>query len=290
MKDRVTIENGRIGLADATLEGHDFSGLKLKQFTAVRSRLIHCHFDRTSFAQACFGGGLHRSDYEECSFDRSQITAVAPGNARFERCTFKDFVIKEFFGLKTEFVDCVFSGTIRKAVFRGSIPEPDQESTGRTENAFSGNDFRDAKLEDVGFRGGIDLEKQRLPQGPHYVYLLDAARSVEEARLKIIGWQDLEVRRGALAILKGFENDVAGGQKQVFFNVDSMPRQLRKSAELLFAYSTNQRREMLGNRRFPHVAPLISGLPSERQLRRRRRARDLAPGAGNGRGLVGALH
>jgi len=223
----------RIDLNGVALEGENFSDLKLKQLTVAESVLSRCRFEGNTIEQACFGAGRKPSQYSDCSFDRSRITAIAPGIARFVRCSFKECVIRDFFAVTVEFVDCVFSGTIRKAVFQGTVPEEDRFEIKRSINEFRGNDFRDAELIDVAFRGGIDLTKQRLPEGAGYLYVPDAARTLERSRRSIIGWQDLERRRRVLALLKGLELDVEGGQAQLFLTLGSVPRSQREAADLL---------------------------------------------------------
>ena len=86
--------------------------------------------------QACFGGGTRTTEYVECRFDGSKITAVAPGMARFVRCSFKQCVIRSFFGTNVAFVDCVFSGRIEHAAFYGSAPERDRSISARSRNEF----------------------------------------------------------------------------------------------------------------------------------------------------------
>jgi hypothetical protein len=224
----------RIELTGEILDGEDFTGLRLKQFTATQSSLRRCRFDASRIDQACFGGGAKPSEYTDCSFDGARIRAIAPGIARFVRCSFRDCLIQDFFGVTVEFIDCVFSGRIEKAVFHGSVPEEDRAQVGRTTNEFSGNDFREAELVDVAFRGGIDLTKQRLPEGAGYLYLADAADALDHVRQQVVGWRDLELRRKALAILTGLEFDVQGGQVQLFISLNSVSRNQREASELLF--------------------------------------------------------
>ena len=84
--------------------------------------------------------------YEACSFDGSKIDCGAPGVARFVGCTFRDVHFVSFFGLSVSMIDCVFSGRLQKVAFYGANPES------RKRNEFRGNDFRDARLDDVAFR------------------------------------------------------------------------------------------------------------------------------------------
>lgn len=69
---------------------------------------------------------------------------------------------------------------------------------------------------DVGFRGGIDLSQQVLPTDASYLYLPKASESIAAARRAVVEWNELELRRKALAILQSYELDVDGGQEQLF--------------------------------------------------------------------------
>ena len=101
--------------------------------------------------------------YISCSFDRATINSIAPGHARFERCTFKDADFVQFFSHTVEFVNCEISGVIRSAFFNGTVPPECVSALGRKVNEFRGNDFSGATLVDVAFRTGIDLSLQEMP-------------------------------------------------------------------------------------------------------------------------------
>ena len=210
---------------EARLSDADFSRTEFSDYAATRSVFCRCSFERSTFSHPCFGAGTRPSEYLDCSFDRCRITATTPGVARFVRCSFRNCTIRDFFGHFVEFVDCVFSGRIRKAVFFGRTPDHHEElGIDRATNAFHGNDFRDCELIDVSFRGGIDLRAQTLPQGPGYLYLMDGAHALARARKCVLGWDDLEDRRIAMAMLRGLEMDVAGGQEQLFISRESVAR------------------------------------------------------------------
>jgi hypothetical protein len=135
--------------------------------------------------------------------------------------------------MSVEFVDCVFSGKIQKAVFYGSIAEHQRVALGRAKNEFRGNDFRECELVDVDFRSGIDLTNQKLPTGSSYVYIPQASETLTRARGAVMRWTDLELRRNALAIIQTFEMTVSGGQAQLFVDVSSAPRSLRPAMRQL---------------------------------------------------------
>lgn len=216
--------------------GADFSGSKLDSFLAVASRFDECRFEKMTIGDACFGGGVSDSEYYDCSFDGSKFSATAPGCARFVRCSFRNVLIREFFGDKVEFVDCIFSGKLLKGYFNGTISENVSGCSGRHVNRFCGNDFSEMELIDVGFRTGIDLACQRLPSGPNYLYLPEAEEAVKEARHQVIEWKNLELRREAMLVIQVIELGLEGRQKQLFLQTkDLMPKKSHEAAEKVFS-------------------------------------------------------
>jgi hypothetical protein len=142
------------------------SDLKLIAVSAAGSSFSRSSFTDLNVEDFHFGGVHERSHYIGCSFDRSVIRAVAPGSARFEQCSFLDVTLTEWFCFKVEFVDCRFTGTLKKVVFNGRDDAPESKP-----NDFFGNDFSGATLIDVDFRRGIDLSKQSLPGGDDYLFI-----------------------------------------------------------------------------------------------------------------------
>jgi len=189
-----------------------------------------------SISDACFGGGTKTSEYIDCTFNGSKITAGSPGCARFVHCSFRDVLIREFFCQNVEFIDCVFSGKLLKGYFNGVVPEDSIQRIGRRRNEFRGNDFSQMELIDVAFRTGIDLASQRLPVGPDYLYVPDAARVVSDVRKQVIAWKDLKLRREAMIVIQVLELQLEGNQKQLFLHVrDLMPRESREAAEKVYS-------------------------------------------------------
>jgi hypothetical protein len=135
-------------------------------------------------------------------------------------------------------VDCVFSGKLRKTVFNGTVKPEDQSVVGRHTNEFRGNDFSRAKLEDVSFRTGIDLERQKLPEGPSYLYLPDAEAAIQAVRREVIAWSDLDLRQEAMATLNALTVELEGGQRQLLLDIHKpADRGDRAVQELLKAFS-----------------------------------------------------
>ena len=215
------------------VRGEDYSCRKLMQFCTIGSRLEDCCFDKTEIMHAQFGSGREMSEFIGCSFNSARMTSGG-GHTRFVRCSFRDVDLRNWvFCQSTELVDCVFSGRLRKAIFFGTIPIAEERAfLGRERNEFHGNDFSAMKLFDVDFRGGIDLSQQVMPTGPEYLYLADAATTVERARNGLRDWQKgHELQRVALIIVSGLERMVREGQRQLFLRrddyyslSDSLPR------------------------------------------------------------------
>jgi hypothetical protein len=218
-----------VDLSHEELHGADFSGRRLEHFSAGASRLEACRFDKVRIESASFGGGRAPSEYIECSFDGARIRFAPGGLARFARCSFRDVELRDWVCFAVELVDCVFTGRLRHAFFNGTVPEDQRVFVGRERNEFRGNDFSGMKLEDVGFRTGIDLAQQRLPSGPEYLYLPDAATTVQRARAEVVQWDDLDRRREAMVLINILEEEVVKGQRQLLLRPDDYSA-LRKDA------------------------------------------------------------
>ena len=113
-------------------------------------------------------GSLARrpSVYRRCTFDgvRFRIRGgFSVGVARFEQCSFRRCDFGEHFSFCADYIDCVFIGPIKRAVFYGAAPDG-HWCDGKV-NILQGNDFSEAELRDVAFRGGVDLAAQRWSEG-----------------------------------------------------------------------------------------------------------------------------
>lgn len=215
-------------LFDGTrVEGGDFSGRNLVQFTAVKSRFDACNFTNMTIAQACFGGGRADSTYVNCAFDRSRITASAPGRARFEHCSFRNTRFDELNCKSVEFVDCIFTGVIARGYFNGAV-SADAADLGRDRNEFRGNDFSQAALLDTTFRTGIDLNQQRLPEGEEYIYVPDAEEFLRLVRAQPEGTLGTDSGKVGV-VVQIMEREVARGQRQLFYNINAFPREFREA-------------------------------------------------------------
>jgi uncharacterized protein YjbI with pentapeptide repeats len=162
-------------LDHVTMRGVDFSGLRFLWLLADDCRFIGCDFSRVRVERLPFASG--GSLFRDCRFDGASIGDF--GNVRLERCHFVDTDLEGWFTFAADIVDCRFAGRLTGVVFNG------EDDTGRRKNEFRGNDFREADLEDVAFRFGIDLDQQRLPQGPEYVRLRNLAACIETVRADV---------------------------------------------------------------------------------------------------------
>jgi hypothetical protein len=134
-----------------------------------------------------------------------------------------------------ELVDCTFSGVLQTAVFKGAVPPQDQKAVGRVRNEFRGNDFSACRLIDVGFRGGIDLDAQRLPTDPKYLYLRRADKAVSGAVKRVGEWTDSAKRSHVSGLMQALGMEVASGQKQLLLNPDTFTSVDRGVLDEVFA-------------------------------------------------------
>ena len=121
-KGRIEIPSDQLViLSKKVLVGENFSDRDLTGFSSEACHFRGCSFERMTIESASFGAGKNESLYEDCTFDGSEIYGD-PGRAKFYRCSFRDIRLEGFFSLAASYVECVFSGEIRRSVFHGSLP------------------------------------------------------------------------------------------------------------------------------------------------------------------------
>lgn len=225
---RIEVPKDRCVVLDhVRLTGEDFfPDRELMQFCVIGSRLERCRFDGFCMLKtyASFGAGTEQSEYIDCTFDGAKMYISPGGRERFVRCSFRNVDIREWLCTTTELIDCTFSGRLRKAIFHGTVPEKDGALLGRKRNEFHGNDFSGMDLINVDFRKGIDLTQQRLPSGPQYLYLPDAAASLARARSELVNWEGSpEACRVALQMVDNWLEDevLKDGQQQLFLRPEN---------------------------------------------------------------------
>lgn len=156
-----------------------FIDLKLDGLTVIESSLRQCSFEDVRVRSACFGGGARQSVIEDCLFSRCKFTFGAVGNVRLVRCRFESCQLENMIGTTLELIECTFSDTtIKKGVFHGRVEGSVQVRSQRALNEIRDNDFSRADLDDVDFRGGIDLTKQKMPVGDEYLFVRDTCKAL----------------------------------------------------------------------------------------------------------------
>jgi hypothetical protein len=188
---RFAPETPNVLLDHVTAERVDFSGLRFWAFQTDECRFVDCNFSRVDVEWLPFANG--GSVFERCCFERSRIGDF--GDVRLERCEFVNANLNGWFTWQADIVECRFAGRLRGVVFRGT------DVDGQDRNEFRGNDFGDADIDDVAFRGGIVLDVQLLPTGEEYVRLRDLKARVTRARRELGHWQDVAEREAALKML-----------------------------------------------------------------------------------------
>lgn len=217
------------------VRGRDYSGRKLFSFCAIGSRFEACRFDKVDIDDGSFGAGREMSEYIDCSFDGAQIRGCGT-YVRFVRCSFRNVILRDWLCFSVEMIDCIFSGRMRGAFFNGTVPERNRQNVHRERNEFHGNDFSAMDLIDVDFRTGIDLTQQRLPTGPDYLYLPNAAVTVERAKSDIARWQDSKLKEQALSFVDIQDEQVnKGGQRQLLLRASTYGSASREMIDAVFA-------------------------------------------------------
>jgi len=211
-----------------------YAGLRHASFGALGCTFEGCDFSNMRPDSISFASGREPTQYRQCRFDGSRFKKVIAGQARFEKCTFLDVDIRGLFAHSAEFIDCVFSGVLRTSVFFGRVFGNDQKDVPRTVNEFRGNDFSAMKFIDVGFRQGIDLSLQRLPEGDGYLYLRNAGQKLASFRQKYTQQPPSKRRQEVFEFLKRPEEEVRDGQVDLFMCKDSEPLLSRDAVDAIW--------------------------------------------------------
>jgi uncharacterized protein YjbI with pentapeptide repeats len=167
-----------------------------------RCSFIDCDFSDVHVEWLPFGDG--GSLFRDCNFRGASIGDF--GEVRLERCDFTNADLQGWFTWDADLVECRFGGRLSGVVFNGGDVE------GTHENEFVGNDFRQADVDDVAFRRGIDLDAQLLPEGHECVRIRDVPSHVKKARSEVRHWPD---RDAALQMVDALER-VYEGEPDIF--------------------------------------------------------------------------
>jgi hypothetical protein len=223
-KGKVNMDpNDFLTIKNEKLKNADFSNKKLVRFCAVDSIFENCNFEKMRLECLSAGAGPGYSEYINCSFDGSKIKMFTPGHARFINCTFKKAILNDMFSFEADFINCVFSGKMKGIVINGSVPKEMRLALGREKNEIYGNDLSGVEMDDVGFRTGVDLSQQKLPDSDDYLYLPNPTIILNQAKEIIINeWSDSIMKTNCLLTIQTREETVAEGQKQLFLLKDSI--------------------------------------------------------------------
>jgi hypothetical protein len=169
-----------------------------------------CTFVRCDFRTATIDRRLtplfkarHQNVFRECRFDGADLRSIDPGPSRFESCVFDGADLRGWNATTAEFVDCHFAGRVERVRFYGRTwGMTDDLVPARTLNAFRGNDFRGAEFVDVVFLMGIEIDKQRWPNGDDYVRLDRIHQRLTRGHATILRWKELSGRGEALAMMQ----------------------------------------------------------------------------------------
>jgi pentapeptide repeat protein len=196
---------GVLMLSRVTVRDADFRRVTFDQFAPEGCTFEHCDFSGQTLDrryQPLFSS-RRQSIFRDCKFDGADLTGVRPGQARFERCTFDNAKIDSWESFTAEFIDCRFAGRVVNVRFYGRPwgANADHLDPARKVNAFYGNDFRRADLVGAIFIHGIDIAKQRWPDGAQYVILDRIHQRIAKVRVGVLEWRDHQARQEALDML-----------------------------------------------------------------------------------------
>lgn len=229
----LTIEN-------ADYRRRDYSNQTLRSVCIINSKFTNCCFDRLVVKpyDVCFGAGKTSSFYVDCSFDHCKFTYVS-GIAKFVRCTFRNVVIHEMFATGMEFVNCLFSGKLKKAVFYGKIIDEKRCLFLKREfNQFEGNDFSQCNIKDIGFRGGIDFHKQKMPVNDNLLYIYDPD-FIGHAKNRLLHLAHKGYQRDLLVKIECMELNLRGGQKHFFLDLNEYARSETEKEEIISLFKSS---------------------------------------------------
>jgi uncharacterized protein YjbI with pentapeptide repeats len=150
-----------------------YENLQLDGISVSGSQLDSCVFKNVQARSVSLGAGGDQSVYRNCVFEHCAFEVASAGNTRLVGCEFRDCVLRRVIGNALEVVGCKFPGSrIQSAVFYGALPRS-RAGLSRRYNEFRDNDFSGTTFLDTSFRGGIDLNAQRLPTGGGYLLIND---------------------------------------------------------------------------------------------------------------------
>lgn len=213
------------------LVGAVFAEKKIDYFCSINSDFSNCEFKDLLVKNMIFGAGYNQSRYTGCRFENVEFRSVTPGKAMFQDCEFVDINAKYFQCTDIEFINCKFSGKIKKGYINAWW---DCDRVGRKVNRVVDNDFSKVEFADFAFRGGVDLVSQKLPDQDDF-YFVEDGKHFLSARLS-----DLEnlpnplLRESVKKLVDLYMFDVDRGQTQLFVSYKNLPKDWRDAFDWLF--------------------------------------------------------
>uniref|UniRef100_UPI0037DCBCD6 pentapeptide repeat-containing protein n=1 Tax=uncultured Propionibacterium sp. TaxID=218066 RepID=UPI0037DCBCD6 len=208
--DRIGQPGGMM-IVDRVLEGVDFSGLRIDYFSVRNSTLRGCDFRKIRIQSAVWGGGSP-AVFEGCVFDGARIVFNVDLGVVFRNCSFRNVILSHWGFKEIALVGCAFTGRLRHCAFNGRASyEPDAPANTIHDNDFSGAEFIDAE-----FRWGVDLTRQKLPEGPDVFYAEDAATTITTAQNRLDRITDTTLRKDMENKLEVLARYPRLGQEQLF--------------------------------------------------------------------------
>ncbi|WP_314906699.1 pentapeptide repeat-containing protein [Propionibacterium acidifaciens] len=202
---------GGMMIVDRVLEGMDFSGLRIDYFSIRNSTFRNCDFRKIRIQAAVWGGG-GPAVFEDCVFDGARIVFNVDSRAVLHNCSFRGVVLSRWGFREIELVGCTFTGRLRDCIFNGRASyEPDAPA-----NTILDNDFSRAEFITSEFRWGVDLTRQRLPEGLDVFYTPDAAATITAAQNRLDQITDTKLRKNIEIILRVLAKKPGFGQEQLF--------------------------------------------------------------------------
>ncbi|TWE10092.1 pentapeptide repeat-containing protein [Rudaeicoccus suwonensis] len=226
-------EPAKLRLRKKNFEHANFGERNYIVFNSAGCKFEYCSFDNTVISGAVFGSGgpdnVGRSTYRKCTFNNAKIDVSVTGFASFYQCSFEQSDISHLNARSADFVDCIFSGTIRHSIFAGAMDERYRTPGDRTINHIDGNDFSEATLVNVTFELGVDLNRQKLPLSEDYFYFPDAKGALERAAAALSKFPP-DAYPSARAFVKVRKSSLSRGQSQILVRLNDYPP--RKRPEL----------------------------------------------------------
>jgi hypothetical protein len=192
----------------------------------------NCLFEDFDFNLVSLGNGTKKSlgRISNTIFRKGRFREVSFDYPIIDNCTFDcDIARTDFHG--SQFENCAFSGRLKGVFFYGRS-EPDERQLSLLpdglvpENKMINVDFRMAKMEEVEFRGGVDLSKCLFPD--EVVYLPDAPKTLRNVLQVVEKWEGMDLEFG-LMVVKGMLDHIEyrGDQKQLAINVEAKARHFK---------------------------------------------------------------